>query len=1065
MSNVKKKLVSIIASITLISSIVVTSLPIKITKAATNSEKSVDVGASEEAEKKYNLPSNVKDGAILHAWCWSFKTLKENMKSIAESGYTAVQTIPINNILERDTTMRINGGDDSNGKGGIWWFHYQPTDWKIGNYQVGTEEEFKEMCNEAYKYGVKVIVDVVPNHTTTDKGWISRSFIDTVGGEDKMYHAYNQKIGNYNDRYQCTLGKASGCLDMNTENPKYQDYFIKYLNKCIEDGADGFRFDTAKHIGLPSDPVDDATRNNGWTNNFWPRIIKEVNHSSEIFNYLEVLNDSYVKEREYSEYGSVTASDYGENVRNKVGAKDIAVNSILTYNPKQRYNAAPSKSLTWVESHDTYSDNSSSWLNDWQIKMGWAIITAREEGTPLFFDRPDGATGEGNKWGKNVIGPKGSDLFKDKEVVAVNKFRNAMVGQKENLMNINGNNKVLAIQRGNKGVVIVNLGEDCKIENHKINLIDGTYIDKVSGGTFQVSGGKLTGVAKGGKVTVLYDAPDPQPIASVSCDTKSKSFKGDSLTVTLNCSNVSKATYSINNGSEIVYSNGTKLELGKDIEPGESVKLKLVGYSNDGEKVTESYEYKKVDSNVKEGYLYVTKPSGWGDMYAYIYDDSTTTVKKLEAWPGVKMQKEGDQYYYELPSEWQTNTTRVIFNDRNNQLPKSQQPGELFKKGKAMVFEDGSISLVEPTKKNDLKIDDNAILVSNNNPYVGDKVTIKCKEATGGKGTIKYRFKVNGSVIKDYSTSRSVQWSPTKAGTYNIGLTVKDNNNEINQNIKVVVKAKNIAKINKISTSVSNSAVVGTSIKLTINATNAKSYGFISVCNGKTSTIRKYSSSNTATWTPQKAGTYTLYFKIKDSEGKIIYKTMKFKVYNKLAISSIEVSSKTEIQVRDNVSIKVNATGASRYKISVFDSNNKETILQNYKNNNNITWRPTAAGTYKICARITNSTGKIVTKNLSVVVNERKIIKINSVSTSIKSPTTTGKNVNITAKATSSANSRISYQFYVHEGVQGWKLLKNFSTTNTVTWKTKIKGINYIMVVAKDGSGNMEYKIVEFTIK
>ena len=192
---------------------------------------------------------------------------------------------------------------------------------------------------------------------------------------------------------------------------------------------------------------------------------------------------------------------------------------------------------------------------------------------------------------------------------------------------------------------------------------------------------------------------------------------------------------------------------------------------------------------------------------------------------------------------------------------------------------------------------------------------------------------------------------------------------------------------------------------------------------------------------------------------------MKYIITNKLTISSIKVNKTTDIEVGDNVSIKVNATGATKYKISVYDSKNKETVLQNYNNKNNITWKPTATGTYKICARITNSTGKIVTKNLSVFVNEKKIVKINSVLTSINSPTTTNKNIKITAKATSTVNNKISYQFYIHEGANGWKLLKDFSTTNTVTWKTRTKGTNYIMVVAKDGNGNMEYKIVNFQVK
>ena len=35
-----------------------------------------------------------------------------------------------------------------------------------GNYQLGTRDEFKSMCDTAHEYGVRVIVDVIANHTT-----------------------------------------------------------------------------------------------------------------------------------------------------------------------------------------------------------------------------------------------------------------------------------------------------------------------------------------------------------------------------------------------------------------------------------------------------------------------------------------------------------------------------------------------------------------------------------------------------------------------------------------------------------------------------------------------------------------------------------------------------------------------------------------------------------------------------------------------------------------------------------------------------------------------------------
>lgn len=108
------------------------------------------------------LAPNAKEGVMLHAWNWSFNSIKNNMKNIHDSGYTTIQTSPINAVFE--------GGD--NAKNGDlmhisnWYYLYQPTSFKVGNQYLGSEEEFKEMCAEAKKYNIRVIVDAVLNHTT-----------------------------------------------------------------------------------------------------------------------------------------------------------------------------------------------------------------------------------------------------------------------------------------------------------------------------------------------------------------------------------------------------------------------------------------------------------------------------------------------------------------------------------------------------------------------------------------------------------------------------------------------------------------------------------------------------------------------------------------------------------------------------------------------------------------------------------------------------------------------------------------------------------------------------------
>lgn len=422
---------------------------------------------------------------ILHAWCWSFNTIRENMKSIADAGFTMVQTSPANHCFIGD-----DGGKQIMGNG-KWYYHYQPLDWTIGNYQMGTRDEFIAMCAEAKKYGVRVIVDVLPNHTAFDTSAVAQGLRDAVGGIDNLYHANGLvEIKDYNDRLQCTTSGVGGLPDVNTENPDFQYYYMQYVADLIRCGAGGFRYDTAKHIGLPSDPLDPKSKKN----DFWPvamgmKSVKgfRLENRDQLFIYGEVLQDRNVKEKEYSKYMGLTASNYGHEIRQIISKRKATSAEVADW----QHSVSATKLTTWVESHDTYCNaNESATLTDTQIRLGWVIITARQNGTPLFFSRPDGSTRE-NFWGNNLIGPKGNDEFRNPEVVAVNKFRKEMDGEKE-YIGTAADGSVVAIGRGDKGMAIVNLSQQGVALSIATKMADGTYTDAVHGTVFTAADGILT---------------------------------------------------------------------------------------------------------------------------------------------------------------------------------------------------------------------------------------------------------------------------------------------------------------------------------------------------------------------------------------------------------------------------------------------------------------------------------------------------------------------------------------------------------------------------------------------
>ena len=437
--------------------------------------------------------ADTNDDVILHAWSWSFDTIAANMRDIAEAGYAYVQTSPANTcFVGEDGGMALYSqpGDSVRGK---WYYYYQPTDWKIGNYLLGSRDQFKAMMDSAAKYNVKVIVDVLPNHTAVDHTAVLPDLDNAVGGHDKLFHANGfNDITDYNDRYQCTTGKMGGLPDVNTENPDFQAYYMNYVNDLLSLGVRGFRYDTAKHIGLPSDPLDSlAERNNFWDIATGREEVKGVRLGvprDSLFIYGEVLQDRNVKEAEYGEYMDLTASSYGHALRTVLDKGDFNADSLLVW-----HHPVDGKHLvTWVESHDTYAnEHESAGLTDDQIRMGWVFLAARQNGTPLFFSRPAGSTRE-NYWGNNRVGARGNDEFKHPEVVAVNKFRRAMHGQPETISQAN-NGAVVAVERGNAGIVLINLTGAPQYIDITTTLPAGDYTDAVHGTSFKVADGHVTG--------------------------------------------------------------------------------------------------------------------------------------------------------------------------------------------------------------------------------------------------------------------------------------------------------------------------------------------------------------------------------------------------------------------------------------------------------------------------------------------------------------------------------------------------------------------------------------------
>ena len=627
-----------------IASLVVASALLTSSFAAITSVNAAEVDSAQTASADSTLRDKVGDGVMLHAFNWSFNTIKENLPAIAAAGYTTVQTSPVQQPKDYSTSGDVTGQ---------WWKLYQPISFHIAEESwLGTKDDLKSLCDEADKYGIKIICDIVSNHIAN----ADEDRPNVVSNQVKKYEPeFYKKRKTYTRTYTghandssvqaVVQGHVSSCPDLVTNDTAVQGYIINLLKECIDCGVDGFRFDAAKHIETEDDGE--------YASDYWKNITTSASSyytqktGDDLYIYGEILNNCGA-DRSYSSYTkyiNVTDNKTGDAVLYNVtkGKASTATNA------KYKSGVAASNAVLWAESHDTYEGSSGSsgfsntaGISDENVVKAWAIVASRKDSTALFFARP----------GTALMGNISTDsTYKSTAVSEINKFHNLFVGQSEKL---GSSGDIAYVARGTSGIVLSNCnGTNASVSISGTGLADGKYTDTVSGAEFTVANGVLTGSIGNTGVAVVYNGTTtPKAINSVE---SGSSFKGDTMTLTLSLENATSGTYCLDDSTPVKFTGTTSIRIGSDYKPGETINLTVT--ATDGVK-TSSMVYKYTKSTAQESGVYVffnpaTKKSWSAPYQVYIYDETTNkgTVYKNANWPGEAMTLDPatGYYYYEVP--------------------------------------------------------------------------------------------------------------------------------------------------------------------------------------------------------------------------------------------------------------------------------------------------------------------------------------------------------------------------------------------------------------------------------
>ena len=169
----------------------------------------------------------------------------------------------------------LNDGDPDSGKSlgveGIWltpifkspsYHKYDVTDYYTIDPKFGTMEDLQELIDLCHERNVKLILDLVINHTGNQNQWFSDFVVAHRQGktDSDAYNFYSwhgpdnnglsehryAQISGTKDYYECNFDNAMP--ELNYDSPAVRQAVLDVAKFYIDMGIDGFRFDAAKYI-------------------------------------------------------------------------------------------------------------------------------------------------------------------------------------------------------------------------------------------------------------------------------------------------------------------------------------------------------------------------------------------------------------------------------------------------------------------------------------------------------------------------------------------------------------------------------------------------------------------------------------------------------------------------------------------------------------------------------------------------------------------------------------------------------------------------------------------------
>lgn len=155
---------------------------------------------------------------------------------------------------------------------------YDVSDFKGVHPELGSESDFRRLVQRAHALDLRVIIDLVPNHTSSEHIWFKQAVDGANGGQFRNMYWFAKGVSADQppNNWQSVFGGSAWSRlaedqwylhtfdpaqpDLNWTSPLVRQEFVSIVNHWLGLGVDGFRLDVAhgmaKPEGLPDAPMD-----------------------------------------------------------------------------------------------------------------------------------------------------------------------------------------------------------------------------------------------------------------------------------------------------------------------------------------------------------------------------------------------------------------------------------------------------------------------------------------------------------------------------------------------------------------------------------------------------------------------------------------------------------------------------------------------------------------------------------------------------------------------------------------------------------------------------------------